>query len=217
VPAAAPDPLAPVAHAVAALTGKPASADQIKQFRRYLDLLLRWNHTHRLTGLRSADAIARGLFVDSLLFLSQLPPGPLAIADIGAGAGVPGMPLRIVEPTIAPTLIDSRRKPVSFLLTLCRELGTDNVRVLEGRAEQIVVEQPDLMGSFDVVTCRAVGRLDALLSTASKYLRPGGLFVASGPPPGRVEHEAPVGAEWRTVPFPALRLTRVFLVARKPA
>jgi 16S rRNA (guanine527-N7)-methyltransferase len=135
-----------------------------------------------MTALDSARAVVEDLFIDSLLFLALLPPRPLALVDIGAGAGIPGLPLRLADPAIAVTLVEARRKRVSFLLAAQRELALDNVTVKEGRAEALLREEPGLAGGFDVVVARSVGPAVALLPLARRYLKAGGLFLASGPP-----------------------------------
>src|SRR5712692_3186555 len=207
-PKAARDPVAILAPAIAALTGDRHTAAQLQRFQQYLDLLLAWNRTHRLTGIRAPEAIARELFQGSLLYLARLPTGPLRMVDIGAGAGIPGVPLHIVRPEISLTLIDSRRKSVSFLRSLKRELELTGVEILEGRAEDLVGERPELSESFEVVVARAVGV--HLLPTAMRYLKPGGLFVASGPPAERAETPAQraIAARWETIPFPGLGISR---------
>src|SRR6266542_3737947 len=214
-PRAARNPVAILAPAIEALTGGPHNAAQLQRFQRYLELLLAWNRTHRLTGTRAPEAIARELFRDSLLYLARLPPGPLRMVDIGAGAGIPGVPLHIVRPEISLTLIDSRRKPVSFLASLKRELALTGVEILEGRAEDLV-GHPGLSEAFDVATARLVGL--HLLPTAMRYLKPGGLFIASGPPPHKARTAPRVGipARWETVPFSALGISRTFLLSHKP-
>jgi len=216
-PKAARDPVAILAPAIAALTGDRHTAAQQQRFQQYLDLLLAWNRTHRLTGIRSPEAIVRELFQGSLLFLARLPPGPLRMVDIGAGAGIPGVPLHIVRPEISLTLIDSRRKPVSFLESLKRELGLSGVEIIEGRAEDVVDHRPDLSEGFEVAIARLVGV--HLLPTAMRYLKPGGLFMASGPPAHRAATPPRGGtpARWETVPFPALGISRTFLLCHKPA
>jgi len=183
-------------------------------FQRYLDLLIAWNQTHRITGVRSRDAILRSLFLDSLLFLAYLPPEPLALVDIGSGPGIPGVPLRIVRPELALTLVESRRKRVSFLASLKRTIGLEDVVLLEGRAERLLVENPDLAGAFDVVVVRAVG--SDLLSSAKTYLKPGGLLVA-GSSPGSNDAMKSADTHFETRTFPLLNLTRSFLTYRKPA
>ncbi|HET7874735.1 MAG TPA: 16S rRNA (guanine(527)-N(7))-methyltransferase RsmG [Methylomirabilota bacterium] len=214
-----PLPDSPLTRAIQVLTGRPASPEERARFRRYRDLLLQWNRTHHLTAHRSAVAIERGLFVDSLLFLPLLPSRPCIGLDIGAGAGIPGVPLRIVEPGIRLSLIESRRKAVSFLKALTRELGLEDVSVIEGRAEVVAEEVPDLLGKFDFVTSRAVGDFPALIPVALRFLTPGGVFLASGPPGDKLPEINRLGVtvQWRVLPYPALGMRRAFLVAKKPA
>jgi len=216
-PKAARDPVAILAPAIAALTGDRHTAAQLQRFQEYLDLLLAWNRPHRLTGIRAPEAIARELFRGSLLYLARLPPGPLRMVDIGAGAGIPGVPLHIVRPEISLTLIDSSRKAVSFLESLKRELGLSGVEIIEGRAEDLVGQRPHLGEGFEVAIARLVGV--HLLPTAMRYLKPGGLFMASGPPAhkARTPPRGGTPARWETVPFPALGISRTFLLCHKPA
>ncbi|HET8575659.1 MAG TPA: 16S rRNA (guanine(527)-N(7))-methyltransferase RsmG [Methylomirabilota bacterium] len=199
------------------MTGRAASNAERESFKRYLDLLLLWNRTHRMTALRSPAEIGRLLFQDSLLLLPLLPRGLIRIVDIGAGAGFPGMPLRIVEPRIKLTLIEARRKRVSFLAALKRELDLDGVEVLEGRAEDLLKQHPDLSGEFDVAMSRAVSQTRGFLAAAASYLKPGGLFIAPGPPkPGSLPKTPPtLTARWTRVPYPDLGLTRSFLMATR--
>jgi 16S rRNA (guanine527-N7)-methyltransferase len=168
--------------ALQALAARPAGPEDRRRFQTYLDLFLRWNRTHRMTALTSAAAIVRDLFIDSLLFLALLPPRPLALLDIGAGAGIPGLPLGLADSGIALTLVEARRKRVSFLLAAQRDLDLRDVAVKEGRAEVLLEQEPDLAGAFDVVVARSVGPAEALLPLARRYLKVGGLFLVTGPP-----------------------------------
>lgn len=196
-----------------ALLGRTATATERNAFGRYANLLVLWNRTHHLTALKTRADIARVLFLDSLLWRSLLPREPLRILDIGAGAGIPGIPLRMVDPSIALTLIESRRKPVSFLHALIRELALD-IALHHGRAEAISSQVPELQGKFDVVLTRAVGRGSQVIEMAAPYLRRGGTVIASGPPVARAmpKVEWP-NAGWKRVEFPGLGLARAFLVA----
>jgi 16S rRNA (guanine527-N7)-methyltransferase len=197
-----------------ALLGRAATPTERNAFGRYANLLVLWNRTHHLTSLRTRADIARGLFLDSLLFRALLPRGPVRALDIGAGAGIPGVPLRLVDPELSLTLIESRRKPVSFLHALIRDLGLPDITVHHGRAEAIVVEVPELKRQFEVVLARAVGLGADLIEMAKKYLRPGGRLIAAGPP---VRGDMPKldrrgSAEWKTIEFPKIGLVRAFLV-----
>ena len=206
-----PDPLDELMVALQALAARPAGPDDRRRFQQYLDLFLRWNRTHRMTARDSAAAIVQDLFIDSLLFLALLPPRPLALVDIGAGAGIPGLPLRLADPAIAVTLVEARRKRISFLLAAQRELDLGNVAVKEGRAEALLEQEPDLAGAFDVVVARSVGPAGALLPLARKYLKAGGLFVVSGPPNPLPQEPFKI----IRVVIPGTRKSRVLLRAAK--
>lgn len=206
------EPVDLIMAALEAITGCAPGAAERQQFRQYLDLFLRWNQTQRMTSLGSPEAIARELFADSLLFLPLLPSGRgLSVADLGAGAGIPGLPLRLADPRIALTLVEARRKRVSFLKAACRELGLEDVIVREGRAEDLLDRVPTLVEAFDVVVARAVGPAIALLDVARKYLKPKGLFLASGPPHPTLQ----AGVEIVRRPVPWTGGTRTFLRVRK--
>ena len=173
------------AETVQTLSGRPIASEVHALFARYLELFLLWNRTQRMTGFESPAEIVRDLFVDSLLFWPLLPPRPLRMVDIGAGAGIPGLPLRLADPGIALTLVEARRKRVSFLKMIRRELGLANdIAVKEGRAEVLVAKLVGSSGAFDVVVARRVG---ALKAAAHRPAVPGvgGFFIASGPPPAR--------------------------------
>ena len=141
------DPLGQLFKAFPALLGRAATPAERNAFLRYADLLILWNRTHHLTAFKTRAEIGRGLFLDSLLFRALLPRAPLRVLDIGAGAGIPGVPLRMVEPGLSLTLIESRRKPVSFLHALIRELAMPDISVHHGRAEGVMSEVPELTPS----------------------------------------------------------------------
>jgi 16S rRNA (guanine527-N7)-methyltransferase len=207
-----------LAHTARVLSGRPLDAKARGQFSQYLDLVLLWNRAQNLTGFESPPDIVRGLFEDSLLFLPLLPDRPLRVVDIGAGAGIPGMPLRIIDAGIEVTLIESRRKRVSFLKTVRRELGLEkSVVIEEGRAEVLVSEVVQRDGEFDVAVARAVGNLPQVLPTALQFLKPGGVFIVSAPPPARLAGLAAEShGEWRILDYPDLDLNRGFFVAQRP-
>jgi 16S rRNA (guanine527-N7)-methyltransferase len=196
---------------LSALVERPATKQDRELFQRYLDLFVQWNRVHRMTALGSPAAIVRELFLDSLLFFPLLPARPLLVADIGAGSGAPGLPLRIADPRIALTLIDARRKRVSFLRAVCRELGLDDVVVREGRAEDLVQEGPGVAASFDVVVTRAAGPVQTLVPTVMQYLKDDGILVAAASP----RAAAGEGLELVRVPVPGGRATRSFLKGRR--
>jgi 16S rRNA (guanine527-N7)-methyltransferase len=207
-----------LANTARVLSGRPIDAKARGQFSQYLDLLLLWNRAQNLTGFDSPPEIVRGLFEDSLLFFPLLPDRPLRVVDIGAGAGIPGMPLRIIDERIEVTLIESKRKRVSFLKTVRRELGLEkSVGIEEGRAEALVSEVVRRDGEFDVAVARSVGNLERVVLTALQYLKPGGVFIVSAPPPAKLSGlGAESHGEWRILDYPDLGLKRGFFVAQRP-
>lgn len=204
--------LAELDRAIEVVAGRPATAEVRGRFAKYLALLTTWNRTHHLTAYRTPRDVVRGLFVDSMLFLPLLPPRPHRLADIGSGPGIPGVPLRIVEPGLSITLVESRRKPVSFLAELKRQLGLADVGVVHGRAGDDDVE---LTEQFECVVSRGV-RVDAdLVAIALRYLRPGGRFIATmGPDGDELIDEVPE-ARVENVSYPAVGLQRRFIVVSK--
>jgi 16S rRNA (guanine527-N7)-methyltransferase len=123
--------------------------------------------------------IVENLFLDSLLFLKVLPGTVRSLMDLGSGAGIPGIPIKIVQPSIRLTLLEARQRRASFLSTAIRELALPETRVVNERAEQA---SGDLAGSFDAVVVRCVGTPDRLVPLALGFLRPGGLLVSSAAP-----------------------------------
>jgi 16S rRNA (guanine527-N7)-methyltransferase len=200
-----------------ALLGRAATEVERQAFDRYADLLVHWNRTHHLTSLRTRAAVGRGLFLDSLLFRALMPAGANRVVDIGAGAGIPGIPLRIVNRELTVTLIESRRKPVSFLRTLVRELDLKDIAVHHGRAEDLALELPELIGRYDLVLSRSVGLNTRFIRSAMLYLKPGGRLLTSGPPPGIPPKLSnwPGEYEWKTIRFTMIGLTRTFFVAAR--
>jgi 16S rRNA (guanine527-N7)-methyltransferase len=198
-----------------ALQGRPPAALEIDSFAAYLALLLRWNRGQYLTAYTEPEEILEKLFLDSLLFLPFLPFSTRDLLDVGSGAGIPGVPLAIARPDIAVTLIEARRRKVSFLKAVVRDLPLGNVSVIEGWAETLLEQTPGLQARFDAVVTRASGSVGSMRVTACRFLKLGGIFVASGPPKGK-ERPA-VGGSWEVAVHPTSRLPRQFYVWRKSA
>jgi len=169
--------------------------------------LLKWQRSQRLVGSSDPDWIVDHVMLDSLLFVRLLPPAARRILDVGSGAGVPGVPLRIVLADAALTLLEARAKRVSFLSAVVRELGLRECEVLNARLEAI---RADRAGHYDAVVMRCAGDPTTLYEAALPVLRPGGIVIASGPPRSR---RIPVGA-WREVDGPLGR--RLFWTYQLP-
>lgn len=197
------------------LLRRPPTGWEIQAFFKYVKLLLQWNRVYSFTGYREPEEILRKLVLDSLLFLPYLPGTGGQLLDLGSGAGIPGIPLGIVEPKYRLTLIEARRRKGSFLSAVVRELALPNVLVLTGRAESLIEQVPSLEGGFDAVLTRAAGPLYRIAPLAMRFLRPGGKLVASGPPAGKTAPTFGSSESWRVVVSTVSGLPRRFFLAEK--
>lgn len=135
----------------------------------YVDLLERWNGAYNLTAVRDpAEMVTRHL-IDSLAILPHVSGATLA--DLGSGAGLPGIPLAIAAPMRETLLVDSNGKKARFLREAVRRLDLEHVRVAETRVE-------DVAGTFDCVTARAFASLGEMLGWGGHLLAPGGVWLA---------------------------------------
>tara|TARA_B100001750_G_scaffold192470_1_gene163204 strand:+ start:549 stop:1301 length:753 start_codon:yes stop_codon:yes gene_type:complete len=153
---------------------------QERQFSRHYTILADWNKRINLTSIVAPEAVQTLHFLDSLTVANALPAGTLhsgRVLDIGAGAGFPGIPLKIAFPGIKLELIEATTKKVKFLDHLVDHLGLDGVEVRLGRAEDLA-NNPNLRESFDVVLARGLAKMAALAELTLPFLRPGGLLVA---------------------------------------
>ena len=154
--------------------------DKDTLFRLYFQELVEWNRSVNLTAIVGPGEVASKHFLDSLSVARVTPDGTLAVgalADVGSGAGFPGLPLKIAWPGLHVTLIESVGKKAAFLRHIVETLGLDGVEVENGRAETLAHE-PRLRERFDVVTARAVAHMAALAELTLPFCRPGGMVVA---------------------------------------
>ncbi len=191
------------------ILGRALAATEKARFSKYLNLLLDWQRIVRLVGSRDPVWIVDQLMLDSLLFLRVLPPVFRSMIDIGSGAGIPGIPIKIVRSDCRLVLVESRRRRASFLTTVIRELGLADSEVLNTRAEALV---GTLAGSFDVAVMRCAGAATKMLAVGAEFVAPGGVVVIAGPPGARA------GDGEFEVEVPGVRpgTTRRFLVWPKP-
>lgn len=160
------------------LVGVTLSEDAARLMRRYWKLVLETNEHTNLTRITADREAVLKHFVDCLTLLGTGLIGPGArVVDVGAGAGFPGIPLKIARPDVGLLLVDSTLKRVRFLRDAAAALALKDVEAIHGRAEQIGADAR-YAGTFDVATARAVARLDRLVGWCLPFVKPGGHFIA---------------------------------------
>ncbi len=155
--------------------GISLSAHQLEQFMDYLALLRKWNRVFNLTSLSSSKEVMVKHFLDSLTLLPYLPE-EARILDLGSGAGFPGLPIKIVRPDQAITLVDAAAKKISFLKEVVRRLNLGDTQVLQGFVSK---RAPAFLGTdrFEIIVARAVGKLIDLVNGVYPYLAKGGKLL----------------------------------------
>ena len=151
------------------------SARQQEQFVRYAQLLQEWNEKMNLTAITEWEEVLEKHFYDSLVPFAGMPLNTVHLCDVGAGAGFPSLPLKIMNPQLKITILEPLNKRVVFLKEVCRELQLDNVECLNVRAEDYAKEHRE---SFDLVTARAVANLRMLAELCLPLVKKNGIFVA---------------------------------------
>ena len=152
----------------------PLSEGQIETFCRFGEALLEQNKVMNLTAITEPGAVARLHFVDCMALLPLADLRGKAVIDVGCGAGFPGVPLKIAEPSMELTLLDSLAKRMHWLEELLPQLGVQ-AQVVTARAEEYVRTCRE---SYDIVTSRAVARLNVLAELCLPYAKVGGVFLA---------------------------------------
>ncbi len=222
--------------ASAAQLGVSLTPAHIAAFQAYSDELLEWNRQFNLTAVTDPEQVQTRHFLDSLALIPALAahegvsiPGLLSrnlrVVDVGAGAGFPGLALRIVWPRARVSLIEATGKKVRFLEHVSQKLGLSDVRLIQGRAEELGLKEPYRAG-YDLVLARAVAALPTLVEYLLPLARRGGQVVAYK---GSAAHEEAMCAELaiRTlggrltklipVDIPGLVETRVLVLIDKVA
>lgn len=152
------------------------SEEQAEQFQKYASILVEWNKKINLTAITEPEEIEEKHFLDSCLPFADVDiPRGASVADIGTGAGFPGIPLKILRPDIDLTLVDSLQKRINFLETACSAIGV-TAKTIHGRAEEL--GGLDLRESFDIAAARAVARLSVLSEYCLPFVKVGGVFIA---------------------------------------
>ena len=142
---------------------------------RYWELLAEKNKVMNLTAITDPADVASLHFLDSAALLTLADFREKSVVDVGTGAGFPGLPLKILEPSIQLTLLDAQRKRVDFLREVCEDLGLEDVECVHGRAEEFAQQRRE---SFDFAVSRAVAALPVLTELCLPLVKPGGQFLA---------------------------------------
>ena len=165
----------------------------------YVDLLVKWNATYNLTAIRNGDEMVTQHLLDSMSILPHL-EGVGSLADIGSGAGLPGIPLAIARPDLQVTLIDSVQKKSAFQQQAKIDLGLKNVSVYSGRIEDFKQH-----GVFDAVTARAFSDLPLLVKGGAPLLKiDGRIYAMKGVLPR--DEMAALPDDWHVASSPRLQV-----------
>lgn len=183
--------------------------DEARKLTTYLDLLIRWNASVNLTAIRDPNEIVCRHFGESLFAGEQLRPSPSEmLADLGSGAGFPGLPIAIVYPSLRVVLIESQQKKVAFLREIIRSLSLSNVSVHAGRAEDSAMQS-------QIVTMRAVEKFQASLPVAASLLEPKGkLALLIGASQVELAERALPQVEWQVPILVPHSRSRVLLMGQ---
>jgi 16S rRNA (guanine527-N7)-methyltransferase len=203
------------------------SSAQLSSISTYIDILLRWNARINLTAIRDPEEIitrhfgeslfaARHLFPVSSLTVQEIPlctpvPSVVRLADLGSGAGFPGLPIKLWAPHVALTLIESNHKKATFLREVVRALTLTDVDVQNARAQSLPPR------TYDVVTLRAVERFDAIVPVAASLVADDGclaLLISSAQVPQLRTALAPHNIS-SLLPIPSSN-SKILAVAQKP-
>jgi len=160
------------------LTGIPIQPSVLSNLVDYFNMLIDMNLRINLVGPMDDDKIIDYLFIDSLLFLKHFPiESSVKIADIGTGAGFPGLVIEIARPDIHITFIDSSKKKLNFVKRVCTDLSIDNVTFYPGRVEE-AGRSREHREKYDFVLSRAMADLPVLVELSAPLLKTGGKLVA---------------------------------------
>ena len=142
---------------------------------RYGELLLEKNKVMNLTAITEPQDVAALHFLDSAALLTLAGFRGKSVVDVGTGAGFPGMPMKILEPSIHMTLLDSLGKRITFLQEVCEDLGLTDVQCVHARAEEFAAEHRQ---GFDFAVSRAVANLSVLCELCLPLVKVGSTFLS---------------------------------------
>lgn len=149
------------------------SLDLTAGIKTYIELLLKWNRSVSLTTVTNVDDILRFHFGESLFALPMLPVEKSRLADVGSGAGFPGIPLAMARLSLDVTLIEPNAKKFAFLNEVIRQLALANISAVRARTSDLHFSNE----RFEIITARAVGQFDGLIGWAKAKITPGGKLL----------------------------------------
>jgi 16S rRNA (guanine527-N7)-methyltransferase len=154
--------------------GIHVQSGQVDQFATHASTLIEWNQKINLTAIDSPMDMAIKHFLDSIIPFSHITPGS-RLLDVGSGAGFPGIPLKVMLPSLNVTLVDATRKKVSFLNHVIQQLRLSDITAIHSRVENL---QQEREGEFDIIVCRAFSSLTDFVEKSLPLLAPEGLLLA---------------------------------------
>jgi 16S rRNA (guanine527-N7)-methyltransferase len=157
--------------------------DAVLRLTAYYELLSRWNKKINLTGLTDPDEAIDRLLLEPVAAARFLPSPTVRVLDVGSGGGSPGIPLKLVSPGIALTMVEVKARKSAFLREAIRQLGIDKSQVETARYEELLA-RPELHEAHDVLTLRAVRIESKSLLTLQAFLEPGGIVMMFRGPSG---------------------------------
>lgn len=197
---------------------------QIEAFKKYKSLLKEWNEKINITAITEDTEIDIKHFLDSIsIFKTGKVTWGKSIIDIGTGGGFPGVPMKIIDPSLEVTLFDSLNKRLIFLNEVIDELELENITTVHGRAEEYGRKR-EFREKFDIATSRAVASLNILAEYALPFVKHGGYFIAMKGPDVDAEIEESLEAikllggeleEKIEVTLPSSDIVHTLLVIRK--
>ncbi len=157
--------------------GIGVSPEALDRFECYGAGIRTWSGRTGLVSRKDLEVLAERHFLECIAVVPFLPEGSFELLDLGSGAGLPGIPIKIVRPEIRVSLVESKRVRALFLTHMTESLNLLDLEVIRGRAER-VCEETRYLKAFRVVTARAVGPLCRLWQLACPFMRPGGDLIA---------------------------------------
>ena len=154
------------------------SGELITNLRVYLEELYSWNQHINLTGLKTMEEMAIKHVGDTLALIQSLPEGIHHVLDIGTGAGVPGLVLKLFRPDLEIVLVDAIRKKVSFLNTMIAKFGLTGIWAEHCRVSPEDIPRHSPQEGFDIIVSQAVGPLDELARMARPLMSANGLVIS---------------------------------------